>query len=268
VINLKILCIEKSDKSNKIKKYFNIIKKEENKIIIYPDISKINLKSKIKIVKKIKKILIKEYVDKVILDKEIKSDKEFINLLYSSEINIANERWIFKMLTDEVIDKIISSQKKPETEIWITVNDIDNIIQNIICKFAKEFKRVNIITNHIRKFKKLEQKLFEEDGIMITITNNRRKSLLKAGLILNIDFPKELLNQFAIFDNATIVNLEGNMSIKKKRFSGKVVNDIEIKRYEDEEMKEFIENNKLENYDIKDICEILNIVPKCDIILT
>ena len=264
---MKILCIEKSDKSNKIKKLLNGISKKENKIMIHSDLTKINLKSKVKIVKNIKKILEKENIDKIMPSKNIKKDKEFMNLLYSENINITNDRWLFKILTDEVIDKLISSSKKPESEIWITVNDVDNITQNIIYKFAKEFKRVNIITNHIRKFRKIEEKLYEEDGIMITVTNNRRKSLLKAELILNIDFTKEVLNQFAIFDQAVIVNLDGNMTIKKKRFCGKVINDIHIKSFEDEEIQEFIEKNNLEHYDIKDICNVLNIVPKCDIIL-
>ena len=262
---MKILCIEKTDKSNKIKELLNYIYVQENKIIIHSDFTK--LKNKIKIVKKVKKIVAKEKVDKIMPNIEIKQDKEIINLLHSNNICITNDRWLFKMLTDEVIYKIIPLNKRYETEIWIAVNDIDNITQNIIYKFAKEFKRVNIITNHIRKFKKIEQRLYEEDGIMITVTNNRRKSLLKAGVILNIDFPKEVLNQFTIFDQAIIINLEGNMAIKKKRFCGKVINDIEIKNYDNEEIQEFIENNNLENYDMKDICNVLNIVPKCDIIL-
>lgn len=264
---MKILCVEKSDKSSKIKKMLNIVSQDENKIFIYSDISKLNLKNKLNIVKKIKRILLKEKVDKIMLSNYIKQNKEFVNLLHSNEINITNDRWLFKMLTDEVVDKVFSSKNKPESEIWITVNDIDNITQNIIYKFAKEFKRVNIITNHIRKFKNIEERLYENEGIMITVTNNRRKSLLKANLILNIDFPKELLNQFAIFDQAIVINLEGNMSIKKKRFCGRVINDIEIKAFEDDEVKKFIEENCLENYDVKDVCEVLNIVPKCDIIL-
>ena len=85
---------------------------------------------------------------------------------------------------------------------------------------------------------------------------------------MNIDFPKEILNQFQIFDKATIINLDGNMKIKKKRFEGKIINDIEVKTFEDEELLKFIEENNLDSYDIKDICEVLNIVPKCDIILT
>ena len=57
------------------------------------------------------------------------------------------------------------------------------------------------------------------------------------------------------------------MFIKKKRFAGRVINDADIASYEDEVIDKFISDNKLENYDIKNICEILNIVPKCDIIL-
>lgn len=263
---MKVLCIEKTDKSNKIKKMLNTVTYHENKIVVYSDLEKVTLKNKIKIVKKIKRIITKENVNIIIPSIEIKKNNEFVNLLYSNNINITNERWLFKMLTYDVINKLISENKKPQSEISITVNDIDNITNNIIYKFAKEFKRVNIITNHIRKFKKIEERLFEE-GIIITITNNKRKSLLKSELILNIDFPKEILNQFEIFDEATIINLEGNMAIKKKRFCGKVINNIEIKSYENIEIQEFIEKNNLENYDIKDICNVLNIVPKCDIIL-
>ena len=263
---MNVLFIQKNDKSSKIKEIFNYVQREDNKINIYPSLKRVSIKNKQKIVKKINRILNKEKVDKVILSPKIKEDKEFVNLLYSNNINICNERWLFKMLSFDVIDKIIEGQKREETEIWITVNDIDVIVQNIIYKLSKEFKRVNIITNHIRKFKEIENKLYE-DGIMMTITNNKRKSLVKAKLILNIDFPKELLNQFSIYDEATIINLEGNMYIKKKRFNGKLINDIEIQSFENEEINSFIEENNLQNYDIKDICEILNIVPKCDIIL-
>lgn len=264
---MKILFIEKNDKFSKIESILNKVRLKENKIKIYKDISIANIKNKQRIINKIKRILIKEKVDKVILSKEIKKDKEFINLLYSNSINISDDRWLFKMLTDEVISKVIKKNKKQESELHITVNELNNINQNIIYKFSKEFKRVNIITNHIGKFKKIAEKLYE-DGIIITVTNNKRKSLSKATLILNIDFPKEILNQFQIFDKATIINLEGNMKIKKKRFEGKIINDIEIKTFEDEELLKFIEENNLDSYDIKDICEVLNIVPKCDIILT
>ena len=264
---MKIICIEENSNIGRIKRIIKPMSKSESKIIINSEISKLKLKNKLKLAKKIKKIVLKEDIKKVILSNEIKQDKEFANLLISNNINLPNERWIFKMLIPKVIDIILKNKKKQETKIWITVNDIDIIVQNIILKFAKEFKQISIITNHINKFKKIEEKLYKEEGIIITVTNNRRKSLLNADLILNIDFPKEILNQFAIFDKSTIINVEGNMFIKKKRFEGRIINDINIISFEDEELLSFIEKNKLQNYDIKDLCEILNIVPKCDIIL-
>ena len=263
---MKILFIEKSDKFSKIEDILNRVKLKGNKIKIYKDITNSNIKNKQKIVNKIRRILLKEKVDKSIISKELKNDKEFVNLLYSNSINISNDRWLFKMLTDKVIKEVLKEKKREESEIYIAVNDLDNINQNIIYKFSKEFKRVNIITNHIGKFKKIAEKLYE-DGIIITVTNNKRRSLAKATLILNIDFPKEILNQFQIFDQATIINLEGNVKIKKKRFQGIIINDIEVKSFEDKGLVEFIKENQLENYDVKNICEVLNIVPKCDIIL-
>ncbi|MBR3002198.1 MAG: hypothetical protein IKF38_01310 [Clostridia bacterium] len=63
---------------------------------------------------------------------------------------------------------------------------------------------------------------------MITVTNNKKKSLAKSKLILNIDFPKELLNKYYVFDEAIILNINGNMKIDRKRFNGKIINDYEI----------------------------------------
>ena len=113
---MKILFIEKIDKFSKIESILNKVKLKENKIKIYKDISITNIKNKRRIINKIKRILIKEKVDKVILSKEIKKDKEFINLLYSNSINTSDDRWLFKMLADEVIGKVIKNTKKQERE--------------------------------------------------------------------------------------------------------------------------------------------------------
>ena len=46
--------------------------------------------------------------------------------------------------------------KKEETKITILVNDLsENMLANLR-KIAKEYKMVNIVTNHREKFKKIE----------------------------------------------------------------------------------------------------------------
>lgn len=85
---------------------------------------------------------------------------------------------------------------------------------------AQNIKRVNIVTNHISKFKKMEEYLYNESGIILNISNNKYKSLLNSELIINMDFPQELINKYEIYDKAVIVNILNRVEIKTKRFNG------------------------------------------------
>lgn len=264
---MKTFFVEQSKKTRRIKSIFNEVSKKENKIIINRNLQKTKFKTKIRIAKKIKNILEIEKSRQIVVEKELKNDKELINLLYSYNINICNPKWLFKKLTNEIIENILQEKKKEENEIYICVNEVDSIIEEYIYKFAKEFKTITILTNHIRKFKKIEEKLYNDEGILINVTNNKRKGLIKAKLILNVDFPKEILNQFAIFDDAVIINLEGEMKIKKKRFKGRIINDYNITLNKESEIYKFIKENHLQNYDERDIFQAIEYPINKDILL-
>ena len=105
---------------------------------------------------------------------------------------------------------------------------------------AKKYKNLNIVTNHIEKIKKIEEELLEKEGIMITVTNNRKKSLVKSDIIYNVDFPEEILNKYVITDDAIIINLRGKMKIKKKRFNGIIINNYEINLRDDKKDEKMI----------------------------
>lgn len=254
---MKTIFLEQSKKMRLLKK----VTLKNNKIFINKNLEKASLKSKIKIVQKIKNILENKKVRQLCIEKNLKNDIQFINLLYSNNINICTPKWIFKQKTDDIISQVLKDKKREETEISICVNEVDSQIEKYIYKFAKEFKTINIITNHIGKFKKIEEKLYEENGILINLTNNRRKSLLKSKLILNIDFPKELINEFTIYDNSTIINWEDNLKIRKKRFNGKIIEEINLDLAENSEVSEFIKQNNLEKYDERDVCQVLEFKP-------
>lgn len=141
--------------------------------------------------------------------------------------------------------------KKEDTEISILVNYItQNTLENIK-KIARQYKRLNIVTNHIEKFKKIEEELYNKEGIMIIVTNNKKKSLSKSKIILNIDFPKELLNKYNIYENAILVNIRGNMKIARKRFNGITINNYEIKLNN----LDYSQINNKNQYNIRDIYE-------------
>ncbi len=86
---------------------------------------------------------------------------------------------------------------------------------------------------------------------MIIVTNNKKKSLSKSKIILNIDFPKELLNKYNIYENAILVNIRGNMKIARKRFNGITINNYEIKLNN----LDYSQINNKNQYNIRDIYE-------------
>lgn len=245
--------IQECDKPNKISKMFNILKLEQDKIILPIDEEKLEIKKANKLAIKTKKILDIANCNKVIISKKIKEQPLYINYLNSYNIEIVDGKWLFEVLSYKTIEYIskVKKIKEEELSVSILINKITETSLYNIRKIARNCKRVNIVTNHIELFKKMENQILDEDGIMITITNNKRKSLSKSNIILNIDFPQELLNQYNIYEEAIIVNIQGNIKIKKKRFNGMCVNDYEIQVLNDEEF----DYDKEIRYNKKDIYE-------------
>lgn len=222
--------IQEADKPNFIFKLLNIIQLREDKIILPIGEEKISSKAAQKLAEKTKKILDKTMSKRIVISEKIQKQEEYVNLLHNYSLEIIEGKWLFEILSCKALDYILKQKemKKEETSISILVNDLtENMLSNIR-KITKEYKRVNIITNHIENFKKIEKQILEKDGIMITVGNNKKKGLSKSKLILNVDFPSELINQYNIYENAIIINIRGNVKITKKRFNGITINDYDI----------------------------------------
>lgn len=245
--------IQETDKPNFLFNVFNIIKLKEDKIILPIDGEKIKSQKAEKLAKKTKKILDKTNSNKVILSKKIKNMENYKNYLYTYNLNIVEGKKLFEILSNKIIEYIVQKKKMKKEEIYISIlinNLTEDILENIKI-IAKEYKRVNIITNHVKKFKNIEDKLFEESGILIYVTNNKKKGLSKSHIILNVDFPSELVNEYQIYEEAIFINIRGNIKINKKRFNGININDYEIEFNNDNE-ENYEKNDK---YDQKDIYE-------------
>ena len=183
--------IQETDKPNPITKLFNIVQVKGDKLILPIGQEEIKTKKAEKLAQKTIKILEKTNSKKVVLSKQISKQEEYINYLHSYGAKIIEGKWLFKALTLKVLEYVVEKKrlKKEEIQISILINEIEpNMLENIK-EIVKQYKRVNIVTNHFEKFKKIEQQIFDEYGIMITVTNNKKKSLSKSQLILNVDFP-------------------------------------------------------------------------------
>ena len=213
--------LEKMDKPKfSIRKY----KIEEDNFVVYADLNKE------KNVSKIIKVMIKNDIEYVVLSKTLTENKNFINALNANNIKIFNGRWLEKYLTFEILEYVINQKeiKKEETEIAITTNEITDLTIETIKILSKQYKKLIVVTNHIEKLRRVEKELYDNDGILIVVANNTKKSLLKPKIILNLDFNMQVLNKYKINENAIIINVEGDMKIRSKRFSGININNYEI----------------------------------------
>jgi hypothetical protein len=215
----------------KIKKIFNIVEFSEDNgktTITLPlfKSNKIRNKKIIKIAKRINKKLYDNNIENVVLSNYLEENEILKQKLYCQNINILDGRYLFYLLIPEIIEYILKRQKVKlqNGEVTLLINDFTQNNAKIITYIAQNVKRVNIVTNHSNKFKKIEDYLYNELGVILNITNNKSKSLSNANIIINIDFPEEIINKYEINSNAIIVNIFNEIKIRAKKFNGININ--------------------------------------------
>ena len=174
-----------------IKNKISFKKSKENiecKIFLMDKIKNKNLEI---IGQKLKNVIVANEYKNVVLSNEIKNNSIIVDKLQG--LNILDGRWLFNYLIFDIIKYISLKRKKEisENEISILVNKTtDTNVQNIL-NIAQSVKVLNIVTENIAIFNQIEEKLYKENGIMIRVTNNKKKSLLRSDIIINIDFTNE-----------------------------------------------------------------------------
>ena len=244
VITIKTYYLEKMDKHKIIGRKIQF---EKDNVKIYFDLSK--EKNSQKLVKK----LLLNGANNVVIDKKIIECNNLLNLLRANDIKIFDGKWLERYLILDILEYIVNKKQiiKAETEIAITANEITDLLIEIIKNLSKQYKKLTIVTNHIEKLRKIEKEIKEKEGILIILSNNKNKSLLKSQIILNMDFNQELINQYKIFENAIIINVEESIKIDAIRFNGIIINDYEVEIGR----KEFIWREGREKYKQKDLIE-------------
>jgi len=207
------------ENKNIIKRIFKCFTIKDDVIIIYGTKN---------IYKKLNKFL--KNTNAVAISNELINNDNFKNELFKMNIDILDGRYLFKFLLLDVLDYIIkaNNSKFEDMELSILANYADDILENNIIEIAEKCKLLNIVTNNPEKFNNISEKLRDNNGIMIHISKNKRKGLIKSGIIINYDFPQELFNKCKINNKAVIINLKEKIDILSKSFSGINVNYYKI----------------------------------------
>ena len=202
-----------------------IIENIENGIIIlvpkYKFCSNIIKK---RMLKQIRKYLIQEEINYIVFEKELEHlKKEFNN------IKILNGKYCMKSLVLPVLEYILKINKRNINleNVYIFVNQYTRNNIELIEKLARNVKTVNIITENLKYFKKLESFLYNE-GILITVSNNKKKSANRAKFIINMDFPKEIFENYVINMDSIIINLTDEKIFFENAFRGIIVNNFKV----------------------------------------
>ncbi len=211
------------------KYFFNIITKKNTEGIntwVLPINEKYSMR-KIKIL--LKKIHF--YDEKIYVIPEKLNNSQIYKIMNDFGIRYLKGDILKKLLIVEVLKYIINIQciTMSNIELTILVNDTSELNMFLIEKLAKETKSIKIVSSKIYKFKKLEERLYEEYGIPIQFSNSHQKSLAKSKIIINLDFNELDISEYRIDNDAIIINcFKEKIKIKSKLFNGIVVNNYKI----------------------------------------
>ena len=210
------------------------INKLNNNIICYIPKNYIKIMNKFNakiISKKLCNILYDNNINIVVLSKQLKSNDIITHAIQSENIEILDGIELFKDLILKIIEYILNLQNEDVSkyEIALLTNDLSSNVINNIIYLSSKVKVLNIVTHNIKDYKKLAEKIYNKFGILIRVTDNKKKSLASTKLIFNIDFPEEILNEYIIYDKAIIINICKKIKILSKKFNGINVNYYNIK---------------------------------------
>jgi len=161
---------EYDGKNNILKKLKNVlniieIKNIDGKVFCKLPINNKTKDKKIKtLAKKLNAEMYRECIETVVLSDDIINSEVLKKELYQENINILDGRKLFQFLALKIIKYIYKNQNKSieEGQISILVNDNTDLNIETILEVAKEVKRINIVTSNIKKFKNIEEYLYNE----------------------------------------------------------------------------------------------------------
>jgi hypothetical protein len=171
----------------------------------------------------------------IILSENLKKYKE-----YFTGLSVLDGKGVYKEHLEDVIQEVLGNNPIELQDIYFLSNMYANSNVSVIEKIASKVKSINIITKDVKNYSILENILLEK-GIVVTVLNNKKKSLKKAKIIVNLDFDGEEIKKYNIFRKACIINLNDTSIKKIQGFDGIIINGIDIELNE----KDFFKRNNL-----------------------
>ena len=205
---------------------------------------------------KIKKLMKRYQISTLVLSEKLRENKEFLkefqeDRILDKKLHILNEKEMMPYLIKEIMEYIL--QKSGNTteleDLYLLIKKDYSSYKENIAFLAQSFKTINIVTTSIKNYQKLANQLEEKYNVMITVNNNKKKSLRKAKWIVNFDVPIEDMKKYTICQNSAIIYLEENGIYQEGGFEGIHICNAGID-VSDEIKEYFTDQNLLGQYPI------------------
>ena len=151
-------------------------------------------------------------------------------MLGKRKLQIINGKLLMEYMEYEIVKYIINKQgtNTKREDIYIIFKKEDGLDLNFLKRFIENFKVTNIVTNDIERLKNVQENLLENDGILIAVSNNKKKALKRAKYIINVNLNKEELEKYTINRNSIIINIRENVKYNSSSFDGININYFNI----------------------------------------
>lgn len=214
----------------KISSFFKIISKKDIDGFELWELPIENVQNDKELIKTIKKLCkYKNCIFVLSKDLNIRKVHKTFETLNVSYLEPTISKKVLLIETLEYVNKI-QGNELDEMDLTILVNNASNLNMYLIEKLAHKVKSIKIVSKTIYKFKKLEEKLYNDYGIALQFSNSYRKSLLKSKIIINLDFSQTDIDEYNIDNSAMLINCScNNIKIKSKLFNGIVANSYKLK---------------------------------------
>lgn len=186
-------------------------------------------KDRKKIKEKLARIIKKLGIDAVVFSKELEGD--FKNdICEMINIKVVNGKKLMEFMEYDIVKYVLDKQNADtkKEDIYIVFKRNSNLNLDFLKRFLENFRLVNIVTNDVDKLKNIQDNLLDNEGILISVSNNKRKALKRAKYILNINLTKEELEKYRINREAIIVNIGENVKYDEPCFDGVNINYFKI----------------------------------------
>lgn len=175
------------------------------------------------------KLIQKLQVEIVVFAKNLKKEEDLFKLK-ATQIGIIKGKKIMESMKLDIMEYIFRVQNRnmKQDDIYLLINKEPTLDLNFIGQMIENFKTVNIVTNDIERFKSIQQNLYDNEDILISVSNNKKKALKKAKYILNVNLNKKELEKYKINRHAILIHLREVIKYGDNTFDGINVNGIKV----------------------------------------